>query len=305
MPQVRGPFPLPTFNLPEGSNRVTLATGGVFYFPSGNYLATTDANSIVQVWDPIEGSWRTFLTASGSESIYCDGFNMRGLNTTGIVTSTTISNAGSGMTNGIGPTATGVAMSVAAPSTTGAPTATLYAIVGGSVQAPTVSQAGSGFLVAPLVVIDPPPAGGIQATAVPALTSGGGIASITMVNVGAGYTASPNFWLIPQAYTYQGAPSAGGAVAAGSIPPPGLVHPNNAVAGNQNTSAPNGALLTTNALTGSGTLTGAIIINSGGGYTAASPAVTISGGSGGVAVTATVANTTPANATIRSQPRVQ
>ena len=301
MPQIRGAFPLPTYNLPEGTNRITLASGALFYMPSGNYIMSTDANTIIEVWDPIETVWRTWITASNSESVYADGYNFRARNTTGAVSSTTIGNAGSGMTNGIGSVATGVSLSVAA-APTGFPTATLYPIVGGSVQAPTVAQAGSGFLTQPLVVIDPPPAGGIQATAVAALTSGGGIASITMVNVGAGYTASPNFWLIPQSLLYQGAPSGGNA--AGPITPGGLVFPGNAVAGNQNTSS-TGAQLVSNALTGSGTLTGAIIIVPGGGYTTASPTVTISGGAGGVAVTATVGNTTPANSLLRSQPRVQ
>lgn len=301
MPQIRGAFPLPTANLVEGGPRITLASGATFYMPSGNYVSTTDANTIIERWDPIEGVWVTWITASNSESVYADGFNFRARNTTGAVSATTITNAGSGMTNGIGFAATGVSMSVAA-APTGFPTAQLFAIIGGSVQAPTVAQAGSGFLTQPLVVIDPPPAGGIQATAVAALTAGGGIASITMVNVGAGYTASPNFWLIPQTLLYQGSAIAG--VAAGPIPPGGLVYPGNAVPGNQNTSA-TGAQLVSNALTGSGTLTGIGILVNGGGYTTSSPAVTISGGAGGVAATVTVGNTTPANSLLRSQPRVQ
>ena len=207
------------------------------------------------------------------------------------------------MTNGIGSTITGVSLSYAASNTTGYPTATGYAIIGGTVAAPTVTQAGSGFLVPPLIVIDPPPQGGIQATAIAVMVAAGssGISSITIENAGAGYLTSPNFWIVPQPALYQGGPS--GSLAAGGIPSPGLVYPTNAIPGNQNTSAV-GAQLTSVALTGSGTLTGVGIVNAGGGYTGA-PAVTITGGAGGIAITALTANTSPAASVCIVQPRVQ
>jgi hypothetical protein len=166
-----------------------------------------------------------------------------------------------------------------------------------------VTQAGSGFLVPPVLVIDPPPPGGIQATAIAVMTAAGssGIASVTMVNAGAGYAATPNFWIVPQTPIYQGGPSGG--VAAGAVPAPGLVYPGNALSGNQNTSA-TGAQLTSIALTGSGTLLGIHMYQSGGGYTSA-PAVTFTGGAGGVASTALVAVTSNANSTCLIQPRVQ
>ena len=125
-----------------------------------------------------------------------------------------------------------------------------------------------------------------------------------MQTVGAGYAASPTFYLIPQPAIYQGGATGGGTVTAGAVPPPGLVNSANAVPGNQNTSA-TGAQLTSIALTGSGTMTGLIIVNAGGGYTSANPAVTFVGGAGGVASTATVSNTTPATSVVLVQPRVQ
>ena len=145
--------------------------------------------------------------------------------------------------------------------------------------------------------------GGIQATAIAVMTAAGssGIASVTIVNAGAGYLTSPNFWIIPQPASYQGGPAGG--VAAGALPAPGLVYPSNAVAGNQNTSA-TGAQLTSAALTGSGTLLGVHMINSGGGYTGAAT-VTFTGGAGGVAVTSVVAVTANANSLCLVQPRVQ
>ena len=170
--------------------------------------------------------------------------------------------------------------------------------------APTITQAGSGFTKPPLIVIDPPPQGGIQATAIcgddrpPAR-----FRFVTMSNAGAGYAASPNFWVIPQPAPYQGGPSGG--VAAGAIPPPGLVYPTNALPGNQNTSA-SGVQLTSVALTGSGTITGLVVIKAGGQYTSSAPAVTLTStaGSAGTAV-GVVTTTSPAQGTVLLQPRVQ
>lgn len=301
MARIGGAFPFPIAQVQEGGSKIELASGGVFYFPPGEYLVLTDAATVIEWWDVNETFWHTFIAASSGGYISADGYNYRARNTTGTFTSVTLT-AGSGMTNGIGPTATGVSVSVAASDTTGGARITVYAVIGGSVAAPTITQAGSGFLVPPLIVIDPPPAGGIQATATCALSATGTIASVTMANVGAGYAATPNFWVIPQPAIYQGGPSGG--AAAGAIPAPGLVYPSNAVAGNQNTS-PTGVQLTSIALTGSGTLTAIVPMNYGGGYTTASPAATFTGGAGGVAATITVGTTTPAVSLVRSQPRVQ
>jgi hypothetical protein len=302
MARIGGAFPLPLGQVSESTNKVCLGSGGVWYFPPGQYVVLTDASCQIERWDPIEQTWASFMAASTGGFINCDGFNFRVHNITGVVSGNTLT-AGSGMTNGIGATATGVSVAYAASNTTGYPTATGYVIIGGSVAAPTVTQAGSGFLVPPVLVIDPPPVGGIQATAIAVMTAAGssGIASVTMVNAGAGYASTPNFWIVPQTNIYQGSPSGG--VAAGAVPAPGLVYPGNALPGNQNTSA-TGAQLTSVALTGSGTLLGIHFTNSGGGYTGA-PAVTFTGGAGGVASTALVAVTSNADSTCLIQPRVQ
>lgn len=302
MARTGGVFPLPLAQVQEGGNKIELGSGGVCYLPPGEYVVLTDASCQIERWDPTENVWYSFIAASTGGFISVDGYNFRVHNITGVVSGNTLT-AGSGMTNGIGPTATGVSVAYGVSNTTGYPTATGYVIIGGSVAAPTVTQAGSGFLVPPLIVIDPPPVGGIQATAIAVMTAAGssGIASITMENAGAGYAVSPNFWIIPQPASYQGAPSGG--IAAGAYPAPGLVYPSNAVQGNQNTSA-TGAQLTSIALTGSGTLLGIHMINSGGGYTGA-PSVTFTGGAGGVASTALVAVTSLAASLCIIQPRVQ
>ena len=280
MPRIGGAFPFPTAQVAEGGGVITLPSGGIFYLPSGEYAVETGSVTCLQWFDPILQAWRGFQDPAGDgQYISSDGYNYRLINLSGVVTGALITNAGSGGTNGIG-TAT-----VAFTGPTAGVTATAYAIVGGSVAAPTISQAGSGFVVPPLIVIDPPPPGGIQATAIATISAAGIITAITMVNVGAGYTSSPVFYVMPQFGIYAGGPS--GPIAASGIPAPGLVFPSNAVPGTQNTAA-TGAQLTPNALTGSGTLTGIVMSNPGTNYSGTTiPTITIAGGGigGGVAAT--------------------
>ena len=294
MARIGGAFPLPMAQLVEGGGAIALASGAVWYPPAGEYFIVQGSNTNFEYWDPIAQQWRQLTASPDYASV--DGVNWRLRNVSGTVTSTTITGPGSGGVNGIGAAATGASI---VGTAAGGIAATFAPIIGGSVQSPTITQAGSGFLVVPLIVIDPPPAGGIQATAV-ATISAGAITAITMVNVGGGYSASPNFWIIPQTNQYQGGPAAG--VAAGIIPPSGLVFPTNAVPGHQATGA-TGAQLTSNALTGSGTLTGIKIISFGSGMTS-SPTLTVTGAGAGTA-TATVSNTTPVSDTSFVQPRVQ
>jgi hypothetical protein len=307
MPQIRGAFPLPIPAVAEGMNRISLASGSMFYFPQGNYLVSTDPSSIVQVLDPVELTWRLWITASTQDQVNSDGYNYRALNLTGAVTAApVITGAGATLgTGGIGTAINGVAATVSGTQTAAvaAQTATLQTIVGGAVAAPTITQAGTGYLVPPLIAIDPPPLGGIQATATAVLASiGGGIASITMQTAGAGYVATPNFWVLPQPNLYQGSGAFG--VAAGAIPPPGLVHPNNAAPGNQNTSVTTGTLLTPVALVGAGTLTGLVIVNPGSYYITGAPTIAFTSAQGGTLPTATlVLPAVPAIANFRSQPR--
>jgi hypothetical protein len=281
---------------------ITLASGGVFVMPSGNYILMPGTNTRIQYMDPIALQWRSYAGGlQGGEYMSSDGCNNRLINITGTIT-VAVTAAGSGATNGIGAAATGVTIAIAAsPVGLTSANATAFAIVGGSVAAPSpvtpTAQPGSGFVTAPLVLIDPPPPGGIQATAYATLNATGGVASITMDNVGAGYTTSPQFYLIPQPAVYQGAPIAG--VGPDMYPAPGSVHPSMLPQGSvfqPNQSALTGALFTLNALTGSGTLTGIGMLNWGSGYATTAPAVTITGAG---AATAT-ASLGPAPAVDRS-----
>lgn len=286
MPRIGGAFPFPIAQVQEGGGVITLASGGVFYMPPGEWAVDTGAVTSIQWWDPINQNWRGYQDPAGDgQYISSDGYNYRLINMSGVVIGASITAAGSGGTNGIGAVASGTTVTFAPPASGNANvTATGYAIVGGSVQAPTISQAGSGFVVPPLIVIDPPPPGGIQATATATINAAGGISAITMQNVGAGYAATPNFWIIPQLGYYAGGPS--GSFAAAISPPLGLVFPSNAVPGNQFI-GPTGAQLTPAALTGSGTLTGIVMVDLGNGYDGTHiPAVTISS-TGLVGATAT------------------
>lgn len=284
MARIGGAFPFPTAQVGEGGQIITLGSGGIFYLPAGEFVVQSGSTSNLQFFDPINQLWRNVdVPTMDCQYVNCDGYNYRLCNMSGVVAGASITNAGSGGTNGIGAVATGATVIFTGP--TAGITATAYPIVGGSVAAPTITQAGTGFLVPPLIVIDPPPPGGIQATAVATITAGA-ITAITMVNVGGGYAATPNFWILPQFGTYAG--GASGSFAAGTIPAPGVVFPANAVPGNQNT-GPTGAQLTPVALTGSGTLTGIVVVNYGTNYSGTTiPTISITGGglAGGVAATA-------------------
>lgn len=290
--RIGGPVP---FNQ-SGAFPLSLVGGGYTYVPPGNYLMTLGQQSLLQWQDPVNGNWRNLAPAGAPTfAISIDGYNYRLINMSGVVQGASITTPGTGGVNGIGPTATGTTVAIAAPAS--GIQAKGYAIIGGAVGtaggAATVTQAGSGYLTPPLILIDPPPYGGIQATAVAALTAGGAIASVTMVNPGAGYLTAPNFYVVPQFFDYPGAPTLpGGPGQAVNFPPGQFVNmpPQNFMQGLTPAFPTSiGALITSPALAGSGTCTGIVITDYGSGYLgSAIPAITFAGGTlaGGVAATA-------------------
>ncbi len=293
MAQIRGFFPLP-FNGPQvtgSANVVALASGGVYVLPAGEWAVTTGSQTIIQWWDPDNFLWRNMSGPTSFEQLSSDGANYRLVNWSGVVQGGNITNAGSGGTNGIGPVQTGSTVTFAAPAAGGVTaTAQGYVVVGGSVPAPTVTQGGSGFLVPPMIVCDPPPIGGVQATFTCAITSAGVLSTVTQLTAGAGYTSIPQFYIIPQPMFYQGAIRYPGDVTPAYPPPPGLINPANVWTGSPY--QPNiqtgttGALLTGVALTGSGTLTAIVMTFAGSGYAGNTvPAITF----GGTAITSAAA----------------
>lgn len=269
---------------PYGVNglAVALAAGGQFYIPAGNYKVTLGGQTMCEWFDPTTLCWR--VVGQPHQQLFdlsCDGYNYRLVNASGVVVGAAITNAGSGATNGIGSTATGVAVSFGAAPANGQ-AASAYPIVGGAINtAIAITNGGSGFVVPPMLLIDPPPAGGIQATA-RCTISAGVINAVTVDNPGAGYTQVPLVYVIPQYGTYPGIGSPVNPAGVSTIIPPG------AIGSRQSPWLPNigwpqapsgGAVLTVNpTLAGSGTLTGIVMTAYGAGYTGTTiPAITITG----------------------------
>jgi hypothetical protein len=293
-----GSFP---FN-PAGAFPVALGAGAYFYVPPGQYMMNLGPLTALQWWDPVFYAWRGGLsTTDHAFQVSCDGYNYRLINVSGAVVSATITTPGSGGVNGIGPTATGSTVSFAAGAGL---TAKGYVIVGGALAAPTITQAGSQFTAIPLILIDPPPTGGIQATAIATITAGGALNTVTLVNAGAGYQTPPNFYVVPQFLDYPGAPAIPGVIPTPPTPvapnfPPGLIAigpgggsaayiPQNFMQGLQGAFPfSSGALVTSGALTGSGTLTG-IVVTEGGSAYAAAPVISFGGTSLGAAAATAV-----------------
>lgn len=294
MAQIRGVFPLPQSGpaIAGNPNAVCLPSGGIHYPFAGEYLLTTGGQTVLQWFNPNTNSWVDLAGPETVQQISVDGTNYRLVNMSGVVVAANITNAGSGGVNGIGPVQTGSTVTFAAAG--GATAAQGYVVVGGSVPAPTVTNAGSGFTVPPVIACDPPPIGGVQATFTCTLTAGGGINTVTQQSAGAGYTSIPNFYIIPQQQFFPGGlrypgdtpfPTPGNV-----IPPvaPGLINPANAwggspFAGNL-ASGTIGAQLTGNALTGSGTLTAIVMTYYGQLYTGNNvPAISFGGQSLGAA----------------------
>src|SRR5215472_4588089 len=283
---------------PSGAFPVALGPGSYSYIPPGNYLCSLGAQTCVEWWDPVQSAWRVVAWPNEQFPISVDGYNYRLINRSGVVVGASITNAGSGGTNGIGPTQTGATVSVAGPGGNGQ-AAKGYAIVGGSLPSLSVSNGGSGFVVPPLILIDPPPLGGIQATAVSQITSAGVLTSATLVNVGAGYTSLPNVYVVPQFLDYPGQLALPYTVPTSPTPvapnfPPGQIQnipPQNFQQGLQQAfPVTGGALVNFGAgvLGGSGTLTGLVITDYGSLYNTSVPAISFAGGglAGGVAATA-------------------
>ena len=297
--RIGGAFPIPEPMFPVG-----LVGGGIYYPPPGNYWAIVPSNVTIELWDQNMTQWRQVITGPNGEAVLTtDGFNMRLRNPTSGISVSSIT-AGSGGTNGIGTTATGVTLSVAAPLGSNPRQATLYPIVGGAISA-AITVAGSGLLVPPRLIVDPPPKGGRRAV-LDCVISGGAVAAVTVIDAGAGYASVPAITVIPQlaGIAADSAPAPNTAAQIGATPILGTP-------GDFFQTYINGGVFTTlpvitASLTGSGTLTGAVVVDPGQNYTAVAPAVTVSGGGlgGGAAVTlATV--TAAANATAFLQAMLQ
>lgn len=227
---------------------ISLASGQVYNIPSGQYSCHLGPYTAVQQYDGVQQTWR-FVEASTQSAptlVSSDGYNVRLINMTGTAVGAVITNAGTGYTNGIYPAGTQQG-TAASPSVTfaaggGSVLATGNIIVGGAINSTVaITNGGSNYTKAPILLISAPPAGGVQATATCTI-SAGVINAVTVTNQGAGYTVAPTINVV-NAY---------------------------------NDTTGTGGVLTVNAtLAGSGTVTAITMNNNGAGMTSV-PSITFS-----------------------------
>lgn len=227
-----------------GGNGFSLAAGEAVPVPRGRFWVNLGAYAVLQFFDPITTTWRSLSSSRNDpQLVESDGFNFRIANLTGCPVAGLVTNGGSSYVAG------GVTVTASAGGS-------LWAgVVGGRVSTTvSITAAGAGYGVAPLVFFPPPPAPGVVATGV-AVISSGTVSSITVVNQGAGYTTAP----VPQILPNPADPN----FIAGSI-------------------TSNAAATTT--LVGAGTLSAVLCTNSGAPFTVV-PSLTIAGAGGSGAAT--------------------
>jgi hypothetical protein len=231
---------------------ITLAAGNTFLVPGGAWNVRLGPYLTLQEWDPQLLVWMNIGADGGAPGsagggpqrfINSDGINFRIANQTGCVVGALITTAGSGYTNGIN-------AGLTCASDGGSPTFTT--IVGGAVNTSvTITDGGTNYDYAPILVVSAPPPGGIPCT-MTCTISGGIINAVTVVNQGAGYTTAPTITVVRDPRDDSG----------------------------------QDAVLTA-ALTGSGTLTGLLVTNHGTAVTSI-PALTFTGGGGSSAAATAV-----------------
>lgn len=227
---------------------INLPSGGLYNIPSGQYHLVVGPYTFLQWYDPVTQIWRPVTSVAQSDSflISSDGYNYRLANLTGGVVGAVITNAGSGYTNGIYPAGTGLGTAASPTCTFAAGGGTILArgnvIIGGAINTTVaITSGGANYTRPPVLIVSPPPLGGVPATMTCTL-SGGAINAVTVTNQGAGYTSAPTVTVVPQ----------------------------------QGDTTGTGAVLTVNAtLVGSGTLTAITMADNGAGMTSV-PAITFS-----------------------------
>lgn len=187
-PQYLYPTELNNAAVDQGNNRFTLAAGGILTIPPGDWHVGRGPYTFLQSFDPVNNAWAGFSTALvGRESVHSDGVNFRLANLTGCPVAAIVVVGGSGYVQS------------STTVTASAGSSTWQAIVGGMLSVTTVSVAGSGYGLAPLVLIPAPPSPGVQATGYATIT-GGSVTGVTLTNVGAGYITAPTITLVPNPF---------------------------------------------------------------------------------------------------------
>lgn len=181
-PQLGPPLPTNQPYQPLGT-RVDVPAGGAFYIPAGWFIVRTGQYTQTQFLDPGTGTWQPFSQIGrDTKWINSDGGNFRIVNPTGCPIGALVTANGTGYAQ----TNTTAVLSVG--------NSAWQPVVGNSLTGITVGNdpkgnaGGTNFTLPPIVDIPPPPPGGVPASATATL-SAGAVASVTMLNEGAGYTS--------------------------------------------------------------------------------------------------------------------
>jgi len=195
-----------TFNVPsqngylgQFSSYSPIQTGSTM---TGQYIVSLGAVCELQIKNSSSQQWNKVTNAlSTSADAFCmssDGTNYRVANTTDVPTGGTITNAGSGLTNGYNTVAV-------TPSVGGS---TWNTIVGGAINTTiTITTAGTGYVAPPILVFVPPQNQGSTPYVLPTAyctISGGAINAVTVLSAGAGLVSAPTIQVIPQSFDTTG-----------------------------------------------------------------------------------------------------
>jgi hypothetical protein len=169
------------------TNEVQLAAGQTLPLQDQATYVGLGRVCVLQFFDPVTQIWRIhpYVSAARQGIIHAnaDGFNYRVANLTGCPVTGVVTAAGSGY-----PANTTVTASAGG--------STWVPIVSGGVSISSITAAGAGYGVAPIVFIPAPPPPGICATADATIT-GGSVTAITMRNWGGGYPTAPLITILP------------------------------------------------------------------------------------------------------------
>lgn len=195
------PLPLPSRLFPTrsgpapaspdivGTNRFSLSAGEAARIPAGPYWIQPGKFSFAQVRDPVSNTWRTINSDNQNPLVInSDGTNFRIANLTGCLVAVRVTGGGAGYNRDTDvPTVTVSSGGATARAVVGGAIGTVRLLVNsGSV----TSGAGDSYTLVPMVMIDMPTSGGVQATAV-AQISGDQIVGYAISNQGAGYITAP------------------------------------------------------------------------------------------------------------------
>jgi hypothetical protein len=171
------------------TNVITLAPGEAITVPSGDWLFNIGKYLTVQALDPVTGIWSPFTGGANDNGyLHSDGQNFRVANPTGCPIGAIVTAAGSGY----------VQASTTVNASAGG--STWQPIVGGALSLTTsITSAGSGYTIPPIVFIPAPQNPGVQAAGY-ATIAAGTVSAVSITQQGAGYLTTPTIALLPSPY---------------------------------------------------------------------------------------------------------